>query len=86
MKRYRDIAGDGGSAVLEQVGERHRATVAALAGQVVLSLVPVNDGDDLHYVFVDPELIPQLKKLLGSDYTTAFEELPAAPIERAAKR
>jgi ATP-binding protein involved in chromosome partitioning len=42
VKRYRDIAGDGGSAVLEQVGERHRAVERALAG--VRHLVAIGSG------------------------------------------
>ena len=42
MKSYRDIVGDGGSGVLEQVGERHQAMTSALAG--VRHLVAVGSG------------------------------------------
>jgi ATP-binding protein involved in chromosome partitioning len=42
VKSYRDIAGDGGSGVLEQVGERHRAMTRALAG--VRHVVAIGSG------------------------------------------
>jgi hypothetical protein len=37
-----------------------------------LALLPLNDGDDLHYVFVDAETKCQLEKILGRKYATAL--------------
>jgi hypothetical protein len=47
-------------------------TVARLVNLNALALLPLNDGDDLHYVFVDAETKCQLEKILGRKYATAL--------------
>ena len=68
-------------------------TVAGLVDKVALGLVPLNDGDDGHVVFVSPQTKQALVKILGPSFATAFEEqvgiaprssAAAAPVGRAA--
>jgi len=61
-------------------------TFAALKGEVVLALVPLNDGDDLHYLFVKPELCRRLQTQLGVNFSRVFAEQPAAPVEVSKRR
>jgi predicted DNA-binding WGR domain protein len=49
-------------------------TVAGLVDKVALGLVPLNDGDDGHVVFVSPQTKQALVKILGPSFATAFEE------------
>jgi hypothetical protein len=58
-------------------------TFAALKGELVLALVPLNDGDDLHYLFLKPEPCRKLQALLGADFRRVFAVESAAPAEPA---
>lgn len=49
-------------------------TIAELVNLVALSLVPLNDGDDLHFIMVTLDTCTRLKKLLGSRFEQALHE------------
>jgi hypothetical protein len=62
------------------------ATVCALAERTALALVPLNDGDDLHFLLVKPELVPRLKSTLGAAFVKAFEQATVAPLALGTKK
>lgn len=68
-------------------------TVAGLLDKVALGLVPLNDGDDGHLVFVPPATKQALTKALGASFNAAFKvqsgvparaSVAAAPVAAAA--
>jgi hypothetical protein len=54
-------------------------TIAGLVDMVALGLVPLNDGDDGHVVFVAPETKRRLAKILGASFDAAFHEEVGVP-------
>jgi predicted DNA-binding WGR domain protein len=59
-------------------------TVAVLVDMVALGLVPLNDGDDGHVVFVPAKTKQALAKILGASFAAAFEEQTGMPARAGA--
>jgi hypothetical protein len=55
--------------------------VATLVGRQAFGLTPLNDGDDLHFVFLEPARVERLRALLGPSFGQVLTALPQVLLE-----